>query len=79
MGRLRTRVEKYRRDGKDVTAISSVVGMHRAHSLCFSNCRYYDYNDPSKQCSIAQKLYKFCFVNGLIAPVYECPKFERSE
>lgn len=67
--------EIYNHHGRDVHVISELKGKHREHCLCFQ-CEKFN-EDRSKNCHIANKLFKSCVRFGVVTPVYECPEYVR--
>jgi hypothetical protein len=68
-------IEKYIHHGVEVSVQSELKGKHRAHCLCFQNCRFFFPDDPEKNCEIAKANFKNCVDYNLVLPVYECPKY----
>jgi len=56
----------------------SLKGKHRQHCLCF-RCGNFKPTQPELNCRIAEVLFNFCRLTGLVTPVYECPCLEVSE
>jgi hypothetical protein len=67
--------EKYNHHGKEVWVRTSLKGKHRDICLCHS-CKFLDVTSKEKNCPIANKLFQLCKEEGLVTPVFECPKFE---
>lgn len=69
------KIERYNHHGRDVAVIASVRGTHREHCLCFQGCRFFKPGLPDN-CEIAADNYALCVKHNLVAPVFECPKYE---
>ena len=68
------RFTAYVHHGCAVVVQTHLKGKHRDHCLCFS-CE--DFHPGSKEnCPIAKTLYRLCVDNGMVIPVWECPKFQ---
>ena len=64
----------YEHHGNQVFVQNHLKGKHREHCLCFS-CD--DFHPGTKlNCAIAKTLYQLCIDQGMVTPVYECPKFK---
>lgn len=58
-----------------VSVMEENKGKHRAHCLCYQQCRFFKPGEPDN-CDKAQTLYFFCVMQDMVTPVYECPKYE---
>jgi len=70
--------ERYEHHGVTVWVYSDLRGKHRRHCLCF-DCQSFYPDVPDMNCKIAEALFRFDRLNGLVTPVYECPEFIKSE
>lgn len=68
-------IEKYFHH-KEVSVFSHLKGKHRAHCLCWQNCKFFSPQDPINNCEIAQSLYHICVTHNVTTPVFECAKYE---
>lgn len=66
----------------DVTKVfvkEELKGTHREHCLCYECGSLMNPDGTFKRegaCPIAKELYQFVVRNGLVTPVFECPKFQ---
>ena len=68
-------IESYNyRHGNIVFVDSELKGKHREHCLCYK-CKRFKPN-TSENCIIAQDNFILCVRYKIVAPVYECPKWE---
>jgi hypothetical protein len=66
--------EQYEHHGSLVWVNKELKGKHREHCLCFS-CANFNPGKPETNCPIANLNYAVCLAEGMVLPVYECPKF----
>lgn len=74
---------KYEHYGNEVWVRQDLKGKHREHCLCWS-CNKFKPNEEhapgtnlsGENCPIANKVFDICRTEGLVLPVWECPKFD---
>lgn len=71
------KVIKYEHHNIEVAVDGELKGKHREHCLCFK-CQRFNPDVPDQNCRIAEMLFRFCRLNGMTTPVYECPEFIES-
>lgn len=69
---------EYRHHGMPVWVREDLKSKHREHCLCF-DCEYFNEEDPSDSCLIANMLFSICVLHNLVTPVWECPEFKKRE
>lgn len=65
----------YEHHGWSVAVDEEFQGLHRDHCLCY-RCGKFCLEDRESNCPIANALYRFLVLTGLVTPVWECPQFE---
>lgn len=65
----------YLHHGNYVKVDEDLKGKHREHCLCF-RCTLFTPEDRTNNCKLANLNFANCELNGMVLPVYECPKFE---
>jgi len=70
--------EQYEHHGKKVWVRKDLKGQHRTHCLCFQ-CAKFNLNDREANCPIANALYRFDILAGVVTPVWECRHFVSAE
>jgi len=71
------RIEWYSHHGEIVAVDEDLKGTHREHCLCF-RCLKFHPNTP-ENCDYAEQNYRACRINGMVMPVFECPRFIEKE
>lgn len=71
-------IVKYEHFKNVVSVKEELQGKHRDHCLCFAGCKHFKPGAP-ENCPIAQGLFEFDCMHGLVTPVWECPKFEQEQ
>ena len=80
-------IVQYEHHGKTVSVDETLKGKHRQHCLCYRCAKFTITKDVpvplgqyererSRNCVIANRLFRLVVETGLVTPVYECPKFE---
>lgn len=69
---------KYDHHNVEVSVQSHLKGRHREHCLCYKNCKFFKPNDTNN-CEIAQQNFRVCLTYDIVAPIFECPKYEYSD
>lgn len=72
-----TKFIKYMHHGWGVSVRKNLKGKHNKYCLCYS-CKNFRPNQEDN-CYLAQKNYEFCVLNGMVLPVWECPRFKEGE
>ena len=57
-----------------VSVREDLKGRHREFCLCY-DCKKFNPGDIELNCPVAQALYSFDRMEGLVTPVWECPTF----
>jgi len=65
----------YEHHGTQVWVAKADKGQHREHCLCYS-CKSFKPGEPENNCPIANMNYALCILEGMVLPVWECPKFD---
>jgi hypothetical protein len=69
-------IGKYVHHGTLVSVDTELKGLHREHCLCYKDCKSFNEEDHTKNCEIANAVFKNCVDFGIVTPVWECPKYE---
>jgi hypothetical protein len=67
--------QQYEHHGRMVFVQAELKDKHREHCLCY-NCNAFIPQVPDLNCPIANVLFNFCILEGIVTPVWECPKFD---
>lgn len=72
----RSKIVRYVHHDNTVAVMAENKGKHRDNCLCYRCERF----DPEglraiQHCKIAEHLYNFCKLVGIVTPVWECPYF----
>lgn len=65
---------KYNHHGNEVWVRADLQGLHRDYCLCYG-CEFFNPDDRSKNCAIANAVYQNCVEYGIVTPMWECPNF----
>ena len=71
-------VEWYEHHGAQVAVRKGMKGKHREHCLCHI-CSLFNPRNRALNCEMANLLYDFDILLGLVTPVWECPMFTEKE
>ena len=70
-------VIQYEHHGNTVFVDATLKGRHRDFCLCYS-CKLFTPDNRETNCPIASRLYQIDVEEGLVTPVWECPKFQQA-
>ena len=70
-----TDVIEYEHHGQQMSVIAGLKGKHARACLCFSGCKFF-LPGQEGHCEIAAENFAMCKRRGIVAPVWECSKFE---
>lgn len=70
--------ELYIHHGRQVWVRKDLKGTHRQVCLCYE-CKNFKPGLPELNCPIANLLYAVALTEGVVTPIFECPKFEQGE
>ena len=79
---MKNKVVKYNHHGTEVSVIEHVKGKHREHCLCWQGCKHFKPESRKDNCYFANLLFNWLSdeaVPVLVAPVWECSKYEQEE
>jgi len=69
---------RYEHHGKTVSVREDLKGRHRDYCLCY-HCAWFQPQDPTLNCRIANLLFSICQGHNIVTPVWECAKFMERE
>ena len=72
-------IKKYEHHETEVSVQTHLEGKHREHCLCWQKCKFFKPEDRMGNCPIANLLFSVCVLCDLTTPVWECPKYEKSD
>jgi hypothetical protein len=67
---------EYKHHGERVSCFENMKGKHKDFCLCW-RCQFL-HPGKDNNCSRAQELFEFDVKNGMVTPVFECPKFKET-
>jgi hypothetical protein len=71
-------VIQYKHHGKIVSVQEDLKGKHRDYCLCY-HCAWFQPQDDSLNCQVANVLFNLCQMYHIITPVWECERFNGKE